>query len=355
MHRKNNFDFLRLLFATFVIITHSYTLTGIVACDWICKIADGQTNFSSLGVDGFFIISGYLIFQSMERSDNVYDYYWKRFLRLFPALFVVLLLTVVLVPFVYEGNIPYLHNKSLWMYLPDNLTLFRFQSGIDGVFESTPYKSSVNASLWTIRYEFAMYILLSFFIAFRKHKKMIKAILFSLFIFLLIENIFFSEQIGKYGFILNAKLLVGLGVYFIAGSVLSTLHFESIQYKNLWIICTLLLLVAAIYFHFYEYTKFILLPVAVILIGSSATPVLRNIGSYIGDLSYGIYIIAFPVQQTLMYYFKLNYLELMLCSFIIASFSAYFSWHFIEKKALKLKKLRPIAVWRQPGLRAKVQ
>lgn len=160
--RINNFDFLRFIFASFVIISHSYALSGSTEGDILSRITKSQMNFSYIGVHGFFIISGYLIFNSLLRCKGLADYYWKRLLRLYPALFVVLLLTVLLAPAVYEGSVPYLHNKSVYSYIPQNLTLFFRQKGIDGVFESNPYKHSINGSLWTICYEFSMYIMVSF-------------------------------------------------------------------------------------------------------------------------------------------------------------------------------------------------
>jgi len=50
-------------------------------------------------------------------------------------------------------------------------------------------------------------------------------------------------------------------------------------------------------------------------------------------------------------FFKLKYLELMIYSLIISSIFAFFSWHFIEKKALKLKNLRPILFWQWVKMR----
>lgn len=101
----NNFDFLRLLLASFVIITHSYPLTGREEHDWLYQITNGQTLFSYIAVRGFFAISGYLIFQSMLQSKNIINYYWKRFLRIFPGLFIVLLLSSAFCYFAYtEGG-----------------------------------------------------------------------------------------------------------------------------------------------------------------------------------------------------------------------------------------------------------
>ena len=55
-YRKNNFDFLRLILASFVIITHSYPLSGVKECDYLCQISNGQVGFSYIGVKGFFVI-----------------------------------------------------------------------------------------------------------------------------------------------------------------------------------------------------------------------------------------------------------------------------------------------------------
>lgn len=345
--RKNNFDFLRLIFASFVIITHSYPLSGVKECDWLCQLSNGQISFSYIGLKGFFVISGYLIFQSLQRSDNIIDYFWKRVLRLFPALFIVLLLTIILTPFVYEGDVPFFYNKSLITYLPNNLSLYRIQYVIDGVFENNPYKSAINGSLWTIPYEFTMYVLLSFLIIFRKKKVVMQAILLISFLFLLIGNIFYFEKLKKYGFILSGEHLLDLGVFFVAGSLLAVVNIEKINRKKEIIILFFTLLISSIYFDFYNYSKYITLPILFILIGLNPTPYIHSIGNKFGDLSYGIYIYGFPVQQTLMYYFKLNYLELMIFSLIISYIFAYFSWHCIEKNALKLKKLRPTWVLRQ--------
>ena len=341
-YRKNNFDFLRLIFASFVIITHSYPLSGNKECDLICQLTFGQVSFSYIGVKGFFVISGYLIFQSLQRSENIFDYFWKRLLRLFPALIVVLFLTVILTPFVYQGDTPFFYNKSLLTYIPNNLSLYRTQYIIDGVFENNPYKSEINGSLWTIPYEFTMYILLSFFIIFRKKKIAIQILLLISFLLLLTANIFYFDKLKHYGFILSGGNLLDFGYFFIAGSLLAAINIEKINRKRELLILISILVVASIYFKFYFYSKYLTLPILFIIFGLNPIPFIYNIGEKIGDLSYGIYIYGFPVQQTLMYYFKFNYLELMVYSLIFSYILAYFSWHLIEKNALKLKKLRPI-------------
>ncbi|WP_213279602.1 hypothetical protein [Chryseobacterium indologenes] len=76
--RSNNFDFLRLVFASLVIITHSYALSGATQGDPLSQLTNSQMEFSYLGVHGFFIISRYLIFKSLLRCKGLLDYYWKK-------------------------------------------------------------------------------------------------------------------------------------------------------------------------------------------------------------------------------------------------------------------------------------
>ena len=93
---SNNFNLLRLLAAFGVIITHSYTLLGFAEKDLLTKMTNGLLSFSRLGVYVFFVISGFLVANSLWNSKNTASFFWKRFLRIFPALFVVLFLKAAL-------------------------------------------------------------------------------------------------------------------------------------------------------------------------------------------------------------------------------------------------------------------
>ncbi len=113
--QANNFDLLRILFAWFVIVSHSYVLNGDGATDPLFEITQQTFLFSFIGVKGFFIISGYLIFKSMVVSTSIFEYLVKRVLRIFPALAVVLLVTLAAVYFIYPSNIPpFFSNKEVY-------------------------------------------------------------------------------------------------------------------------------------------------------------------------------------------------------------------------------------------------
>ena len=153
MH-KNNFDIFRLVFATLVLITHSYSLTGLPEHDFLYNMTSGQISCSSLGVKGFFIISGYLIFQSVLLSKNWVDYIIKRILRIYPAYIAVLIFAIILGFFISDLSANQ-YFSDLAMFLP-----LHYQ--IDHVFSTNVYKDAINGSIWTIPYEFLFYLILSF-------------------------------------------------------------------------------------------------------------------------------------------------------------------------------------------------
>jgi peptidoglycan/LPS O-acetylase OafA/YrhL len=164
MH-SNNFDFLRIMFAIFVMITYSFPLTlGIKhKNDWLGELTNSQINFSTLGLAGFFSISGYLIFESLKRSKTIGDYFRKCLLRIFPGLIVVLLITAIFFVFLSDYSfIEYFISIEPYCYILYNLNLITPPQGtIVDVIDNNPYPDFINGSLWTIRYEFLCYVLLS--------------------------------------------------------------------------------------------------------------------------------------------------------------------------------------------------
>jgi peptidoglycan/LPS O-acetylase OafA/YrhL len=344
---RNNFEFLRLIFAVFVLFTHSYMLSGKSHYDFVDTSTNFQIGFSYMGVRGFFIISGYLVFQSLMRSTDLIDYVWKRVLRIFPALLVVLALTVLLGPVVYEG-LPgtYWSNPEVWTYFPRNAMLYTLQYSIKGIFDTTPYPNVINGSLWTICYEFTCYMGLAFLLFFRKWPWfIIQSLLLLGFLASSIADVFYFDILKNHWFFINAGHLSGLLSYFLGGSVLAAFRYERFKYHDIAIAISTVAILISIYFGvFRSGPHFVFLPCVVIGLGIKSTPVLRDIGEKIGDISYGIYIYGFPVQQFLMHFFALDYITLFFATLPTTFILGYLSWHLIEKRALKLKNLRPLAL-----------
>ena len=334
---QNNFNFLRLLFAVFVLITHSHKLSNAKTVDVLHTITQGQTHFSYLGLFGLFSLSGYLVYQSLGRSKSIFIFFRKRILRIFPALLVVLLLTIVLGTFVFEGSVSrYIVLPEMQTYLPNNLFLIKTQYDIPGIFENNPVKRMINGSLWSIQYEAAMYLSLAtlFFLS-RVWKKWIITIIFLAF---LVIKLFFAEKALQFQGNIKGEYYLELAVYFFAGSVLAAFEIEKWKRNQFLIISTSILLVISLMANVFETSRFILLPILVISFGLTYLKPLHHVVQKIGDLSYGVYLYAFPIQQTLMHYFHLQTMALLILSLLISMTFAWLSWHIVEKRAMNWKK-----------------
>ena len=151
-HRSNNFDLIRLIAAAMVVFAHSFILLeGKHDHEPIFAMTGGVTGAGQVGVDIFFVISGFLITKSFQNSISVSDYALKRLLRIFPALVVLLLITVfVFGPLVTsQSMLEYFSTPSTYSYLT-NVRLLRLQYELPGVFTDNPYPRAVNGSLWTL-------------------------------------------------------------------------------------------------------------------------------------------------------------------------------------------------------------
>lgn len=332
--QHNHFNTVRFLFALFVLITHSYPLTGKVESDFLHSITNNCISFSTLAVHGFFIISGYLITKSLLRSSSIWDYLFKRCIRIFPGLWFGVTLSVTMISciiyFKESINIP-LSNAG--HYLFHNYLLITVYK-IDDVFKSLP-NTSINGSLWTIPYEFLCYLII--IPLFWVPKRGTKWILISSFLVLLIFFLSSNDIIINQGGIhhLSYFHIARLSLFFLAGACLS--YFERIiRHSATVTLLSLLFLVTTFYTNTYAQFQYILLPLFVLGLCYLPIKKIPDMAKY-GDFSYGIYLWGFPIQQSLVYLFRLETIELMLISIPLSCIFGAISWHFIEKRALWLK------------------
>jgi peptidoglycan/LPS O-acetylase OafA/YrhL len=335
----NNFDIIRILFAWFVILSHSYVLNGNGPTDPLANLTNGYMIFSFLGVKGFFIISGYLIFQSLERSHSIVDYLTKRILRIFPALIILLTLTLVAVYFIYPTKqTAYLLDPEIYKYFLGNSILFMPHFFIKGVFESQ-YSHAINGSLWTIEFEFLFYIALLCLYPLRKNKNTLKLVIGLVLIFLFIGNLFYMSDLKKVNSPINLEFVFDLGTYFLMGSFIACFNWAHIPFKKVIFALSICILLIAIYFKM-NYTMVQLsLPFIILFLGKQKSKLASVSHRFLGDPSYGIYLYGFPVQQFIIYFFKPSTIELLVSSTIISFAIGYLSWMIIEKNALKYKNI----------------
>src|SRR6516225_7667345 len=163
MLRHNNFDALRLVAAASVMFSHSFMIAeGSQRHEPLIVLTGNQSILGLCGVFVFFAISGFLVTQSFEQTGDPWRFLAKRALRIFPGLFVATVLSAfVLGPLV--TTLPlgaYLSRAEPYQYVFGNTLLDETVHELPGVrFVDNPVGLEINGSLWTLRYEFVMYLM----------------------------------------------------------------------------------------------------------------------------------------------------------------------------------------------------
>ena len=340
---KNNFDFLRLFFSILVIVSHSYPLLyGNNDREPLMRLS-GQMTLGSVSVDMFFIMSGYLIATSWNNTKNARSFALKRVRRIYPGLFVVnLLCFAVLAPIVSPQHFGIFNPKSIVKFFLNTLRLHGV--GQLPVFEDLPWKGVINGSLWSIPFEawcYAGVVLLGLTALIQKRVVMLSVFILSV----LLSTFVHYRGITPNGFVLesifgSAEAWVRLLPYFLVGIVYS-LYSKEISFNPQYFLPALVIIFLSC---FVTAGLTVTLPTlgAYCLFGFANQPVryLRDCAKY-GDFSYGIYLYAFPLQQTLVHFYKgWNPWTLFFAALVLATAFGVFSWHFVESRFLPNRKVQ---------------
>jgi len=342
----NNFNLIRLICAWFVIISHSYPLalgaendTG----DFLARLIG--LPLSHLGVSIFFIISGFLIVRSAVMGSSLLSYTISRVIRIFPALIVAVLLSVlVLGPAVTSLSLEeYFSHQHTLSYLINNIWLFDgiVQYQLPGVFNGNPYPNAVNGSLWTLPIEIQMYVataigIFSIKVLFRKNYLLIYKTVVP---FLTVVLVIICYQVPREWMISVAPVLpdtLKLAATFGIGSSLYVLR-EYIPLKASILLALALFYPVAASLSLMEFYITLLLAYGVFWLAYIPSGAVRHFNR-LGDYSYGLYIYAFPIQQLLAHYTTLSVMEMLISTTFITLAVSVISWHFLEKPAISQKK-----------------
>ena len=339
-NKDNNFNLIRLMLSIGVICSHSFDLFPPSTSYTFTEL----TRVGSLGeccVFQFFGISGFLIFRSFLNNKSFFKFLIKRFLRLWPGLFVCISLTTfILGPLVTQISIKeYFQNIQTLKYWIGNISLFAVRYNLPGVFEENYYKGAVNGSIWSLRIEFICYLMLLFssYFVYRylpQLEKYNKSILNLMIIALLFVYILICILLSNY--IPNARLFIELQIFFIIGMIFYVLR-ENIEF-NFFILIFLTIGCICLKHTFCNRIIYYLLIFYLLYCLAFAKSV-RRIIKLDNDLCYGTYIYGFPIQQLLNYNFpELTSLTSLIFTIPIVLFLAYFSWYIVEKPSIKFLK-----------------
>ncbi|MCW3078719.1 acyltransferase [Segetibacter sp.] len=331
---SNNFTLLKLLAAYFVLISHTFAVLQKPLEQPTLWYNEKDINFSSVGLSIFFTISGFLVTQSLFNSDSLKHYLWKRALRIFPALVVANLFCILLGCSITNLELKdYLFNKTTWTYFLKSSTLIINQPYLPGVFSNLK-DNNVNASLWTILIGVECYIVLclaAWHIVWRKWLYLSCFVLFeALRVYLTAINNYHIKG-------LDLEILFTFGTYFYLGSLLYVFK-DKIRFKWFYANILMAIALATVYTFAEAITISIFFAYCFIIVGTSKAVI--NIEGY--NLSYGIYLYAFPIQQLVISYFgySINVWLHVAISALLATILGFLSWIFIESPFVRKKALR---------------
>lgn len=328
---RNNLDLLRLLLASSVLIIHAAYINPQPILQELSNLI---FSFSSRAVSTFFVLSGFLVYMSLEKSSSTLVYIRKRVLRIYPAYIVLIIVSCVAGIFLTNLSIKNYFNFQLFKYLASNLFFLNFLTPqLPGVTFESP-TNVVNGALWTLKIEVMFYFFV-YFIYFLNRKFSHHLVLTSLYLISTIcslaasnpELFMLPSWFSKFQYQFPMQLR-----YFIAGIFLY-LFYEKIKDNIL-----VLLFCSTLVFYF-NIDLLEPLAIAVFISFFALIPKLDVGLSKYGDLSYGVYIYHFPVFQILtkIHEIQSNSLLFFIAGTLIAFFLAFISWNIIEKRAIKLK------------------
>jgi peptidoglycan/LPS O-acetylase OafA/YrhL len=337
--RNNNFNLIRITAAFAVLVSHSFPLAlGPKAVEPLAGIL-GMT-LGTIAVDVFFFTSGFLVTASLLTRQSVKQFVWARILRIYPALLVVVLLSVFGLGlfFTTHSSMAYLTDIKIYKYLIKCSTLI---TGVDqhlpGVFETNPFEKAVNGSLWTMPYELKMYIILTgvWLIVQLMPVGRIKVFKIVLVLSAVISGILLI--LVHFNIVNTGGKSLKFFYMFFSGAAFYILR-DRIVLSPIIFSLFLFLLIGS----FFDKDIFFVSYVSVVgycLLYLAYVPsgIVRKYNDF-GDFSYGVYVYSFPVQQSVAALIPgVSPLVMFAFSSIATLILAVFSWSFVEKSALHFK------------------
>lgn len=345
----NRFDILRLAAALAVFLAHGEYLYRLSL-----PVPFPGHSLGSLAVYVFFFISGYLVCQSWIRQPAWQAFWVKRLARVFPGLVVAVTFYVCVVGWAVTtlSSSAYWQAPGTWLNFASNAAGLSAVYSLPGVFESNPFAGSVNGSLWTIRYELAMYFVLSVLSWLACGRRWVYPLMA-----LALALLWQLARMGNWAAALEASggLVASLlrladfcafGVPFFLGCTMAA---YAVRPRRWMAVVALLAVLSALYVE-----SALLRQVAVWTLIACGIFYLAHMGysdatAVSGasaqrpdrgrvDLSYGVYIYAFPIQQAATEQCLARGWSLSVClllSLVPILLLAWLSWYGVERPSMR--------------------
>lgn len=327
--RENNFNLLRIVAATAVLISHAWPIAlGKNTLEPLQSALGIKLGTAAVYV--FFAISGFFITKSFDKGHDRKRFVLARVLRLYPGLLTALILTVL---FCWSA-LPHGSAADYWGaaigYVLRNLSLYFTTYGLPGVFDDLPYPQAINGSLWTLFYEVACYagVFLLGTVGMLRRPVLIAGAVAALFVLSV-----FREDLGLPG---RVTTLIELGLPFALGAA-AYLWRERIPLNALLGAVLIIIAITSLDTRVFSAVFVLALSYWSLALGFFRIPALLAYNR-LGDYSYGMYIYAFPVQQIIAQMGVREPMTNIAFALPLTFICAVLSWHLVERPSLQLVK-----------------
>lgn len=333
--KSNNLQLLKFLAAVFVVASHSFALSaGSSENEWFMKLTDGQMSLGGAAVSIFFCAGGYFIAKSINRVQNGITYFKIRILRIFPCLMVVVFLSAFLLgPMVTEYSIgEYFKDAQVYRYLLNGVLFL--QHNLPGVFQNNPYLSTVNGVLWTLPIEFLCYIgcFMMWKFKFLEKKRCGGSIPLVLLgtagIYLAAGEAGMTALIST----IRPMLLFYMGILFFV-------YRDKIVFTKPVLLGHIAILILSIPLHMINVAMVLCFPYVLFYLCFAVEQVSDKVGNA-GNISYGIYLCAYPIQQVIVWMHggTMSPYWNMVLAIPFAIAGGYLLYRYVEKPLMNFKR-----------------
>lgn len=329
----NNFNLLRLTFSLLVALYHAILLPGMPGWTQLELVANTA---AEIGVQGFFVLSGYLVWESLHKSQSIWLYAEKRARRLLPAYFAVVIACAIAALIVSSSSRADL--ASVGRYVGWNLTFLNFmEPTLPGLFDTNRFPD-VNGALWTLKIEVMFYSALPILAWLLRAAGSRRWMLFVL--------IYASAEAWRFGLehvgvAQSSPLLVELSrqlpgqmSFFIVGIALAAWR-DSVNWRSPLPAFGVVLTIASMLSPAAEPVRALGLGITTVWLAVGVSQ-LFDAGRF-GDLSYGLYVVHFPIIQGVAAsgLFAVSVTIGLAVSLGLALIAALALWWLIERPALR--------------------
>ena len=289
--KSENLHLMRFIASVMVIFGHSYALSGCeLKSDFVDRHTNGIISIGGIVVTLFFLCSGYLISKSVMRTDKFLSYIKARIIRLLPPLaFVVFAAIIVGAVITRLSPLEYFTSLKTYKYLLNAVMIPVHE--LPGVFENNAYDATVNGALWTLPVEFACYIACYIFY---KSNLLDKKRFWYTAPFVLAAVVFEKYVPGILGDMVRPCVFFYIGMFYYVYREHIVLNIKLLP------LAAVLLTVGFIWPEFVKPAMIIFWPYVLFTIWFALPQCPKFLGN-MGNISYGVYLWGFFVQQLLVF------------------------------------------------------